>query len=58
MKGFKTVVFGLLLALTAVFSDATVQAFVNEHFQAVGAAIGTIVIVLRAITNSDIFKNE
>lgn len=58
MKGFKTIAFGITLILTAVFSDAAVQAFVAEHFQVVGSSIGVIVIALRAITNSGIFKSE
>lgn len=58
MKGFKTIAFGITLILTAVFSDAAVQAFVAEHFKTVGASIGLVVIALRAITNSGILKSE
>ncbi len=58
MKGFKTILFGILLVLTSVFSNAEVQTFVAENLPAVGSAIGTIVIVLRAITSSGIFGKE
>ncbi len=58
MKGFKTVVYGVLIALLAIFGDETVQQFVNENFQAVGVFLGTGVILLRTITSSPIFKQE
>lgn len=58
MKGFKTVIFGLALALIAVFSNAEMQAFIAENIPAVGGSIGTIVIILRALTTSTIFKKE
>lgn len=57
-KGWKTLVFGALLVLISIFSNAEVQAFVGEHLPVVGSITGTIVIVLRAITTSAIFKNE
>lgn len=56
MKGFKTVAFGVALALTAVFSSPEMQAFVAAHLPAVGGSIGLIVIILRAITASPIFS--
>jgi len=55
LSGWKTVIFGLALSLTAIFSSADLQAFVGLHFEWFGAAAGAIVIVLRAITTSPIF---
>jgi hypothetical protein len=56
MKGFKTFAFGVLIAATAVLSSPEVQAFVGEHLPEVGAAVGTAIVILRALTNSPIFK--
>lgn len=58
MRGYKTVIFGVLLAASAAVSDASMQAFIAEHIPAAGMAIGTAVIVLRALTSSAIFKKE
>jgi hypothetical protein len=57
-KGFKTVAFGVLLAALAVFSNAEMQQFVAEHLPEVGGFVGTIVVILRALTNSPIGKKE
>ena len=54
-SGWKTVIFGLALGLTAVFSSAELQEFVSQHFEWFGGAAGAIVIILRAITTSPIF---
>lgn len=58
MKGWKTVIFGLLLALISVFSSADMQAFFAEHVQWLGGLTGVIVIGLRAVTSSPIFKSD
>lgn len=57
MGGFKTVIFGVLLALTAIFSTPEMQAFISENIPAVGGAIGTIVVILRFLTASPIFSS-
>lgn len=57
MKGWKTVLFGILLALLSVLSNADMQAFVAEHLPSVGAATGAIVVILRALTSSSIFSS-
>ena len=54
--GWKTVAFGAALALISVLSSPEVQAFVGQHLPWVGGITGTLVVVLRAITNSPIFK--
>lgn len=58
MKGFKTVTFGVLLALLSVFSNAEMQQFVSENLPTIGGFTGTIVVILRAITDSPMFKRE
>lgn len=57
MKGFKTIGYGVSIMLLAVFASPDVQAFVMEHFKAVGSFMGLGVIILRAITDSSIFKS-
>lgn len=57
MKGYKTVIFGVLLAVTSVLSNADMQAFIAAHVPAIGGSIGAIVIGLRAISTSSIFKS-
>jgi len=56
MRGFKTVAFGVLLAATSILSNQEMALFISEHLPSVGGAIGTIIVVLRAITSSSIFK--
>ena len=56
MKGFKTIIYGVLIALIAVLGDDSVKLFVSENFAAVGGLLGTGVVVLRAVTNSAMFK--
>lgn len=56
MQGFKTVIFAILLALTSIFADPSMQAFVAEHLPWVGSSIAAILVVLRALTASSIFK--
>jgi len=56
MKGFKTIGFGILLAILSIFSNPDMVAFISENIPAVGTSIGGIVIVLRAVTSSAIFN--
>ena len=58
LKGFKTVAFGAILALLAIFSDPDMQAWVAENIPAVGSVISVIIVTLRALTSSSIFKRE
>ena len=55
-SGYKTVVFGVLLALIAIFSSPDMQAYFADNLPWVGSLVGTIIVVLRAITTSSIFK--
>lgn len=58
MKGMKTVVFGLFIAALSVLSNADMQAWFAEYLPWVGGMTGTAIIILRAITNSPIFKKS
>ena len=58
MTGYKTVIFGALLALISIFSNTEMQGWIMENFEAVGGLTGVAVIVLRAITSSAIFKKS
>ena len=56
MTGWKTVAYGLLIALTAALSSAELQQLISENIPVVGGAIGTGIVILRALTSSSIFK--
>ena len=57
-KGFKTIVYGAALILGSALANPEVVEWVTEHFAITGGAIGTGVIILRAITSSPIFRKE
>ena len=57
-KGWKTVIFGILLALISILSNEEMKQFLVENVEWIGGSIGTIVVVLRALTNSSIFSKE
>ncbi len=57
-SGFKTVAFGVLIALIAIFSSPDMQAFFAENLPWLGGLVGTIIVVLRAVTDSSIFKGK
>ncbi len=56
MKGYKTVGFGVLLGLLSIFSNPDMQAWAAEHIPELGGSIGTIVVILRALTANPIFN--
>lgn len=56
MKGFKTVILGVLIAAISALSSPEMQAFVAENFAGVGATLGTLVVIMRALTNSPMFS--
>lgn len=56
MKGWKTVTFGVLLGLIAVFSNTDMQAWISQYVPEIGGLIGTAIIILRALTTSTVFK--
>ena len=58
MKGWKTIVYGILIAISSIASGADMQQFVADHLPAVGGLMGTAVIILRVLTTSAIFTKE
>ena len=58
LRGFKTVAAGLAIAATAIFSNPEMQAFISEHIPWIGGSIGGIIIGLRALTSSSIFRSS
>lgn len=56
LKGWKTVAFGVLLALTTLFSSPEMQVFIGENIPWLGPVTATIVVVLRAVSTSAIFN--
>ncbi len=56
VKGFRTIAFGVLTAALAVFSSPEIQAFFAEHMELIGGGVGTIIIILRALTDSPMFR--
>lgn len=58
MKKSKTILFGVLVILGAIFADPESKAFIMEHFPSIGGAIGGIIIVLRVVTNSPLFNKS
>ena len=58
MKGYKTIVYGVLLAGLSVLSNPEMQAWVGENLPYVGSGIATGIIILRAFTNSPMFKKS
>ncbi len=58
MKGYKTVIFGILIAVTGALSTPEMQAFVAMHIPSVSGFLGLAVILLRTITTSPVFKDD
>ena len=58
MKGFKTIAYGALLAALSILSNPEMQIWVGENLPYVGSGIATGIIILRALTNSPMFKKE
>ena len=56
VKGFKTTAFGVLIAALAVFSSPEMQTFFAEHMKMIGGGVGTIIVILRVLTDSPMFK--
>ncbi|KKL90576.1 hypothetical protein LCGC14_1903260 [marine sediment metagenome] len=58
MKGWKTIAFGILVAVLGALSSADMQSWVLENFEWTTGGLGTIIVILRALTTSSIFKKE
>lgn len=58
MKGWKTVAFGILVAVLGAISDADTQIWITENLPWVSGGLGTAIIILRALTTSAIFSKK
>lgn len=58
MKGFKTVAFGVVLAALSILSNEEMRAFVAGYMPEIGSSIGAMIIFLRWLTTSPIFKKD
>ena len=58
MKGWRTVLFGVLVALTSMLASPDMQAFIASHIPGLGAVVGTLIVILRALTTSTIFSGQ
>ncbi|KKL25242.1 hypothetical protein LCGC14_2407310 [marine sediment metagenome] len=58
MKGWKTTVFGVLIAVLGALTSADMQAWIMENFPWVSGGLGTAIIILRALTTSPIFEKK
>ena len=58
MKGWRTVLFGVFIGLTAILASPEMQAFIAAHIPGLGAVVGTIIVILRALTTSSIFTGQ
>ena len=54
--GFKTVAYGVCIGLIGALSTPEMQVFIGAHIPSLSAAIGTGIVVLRAMTSSAIFN--
>jgi len=58
MKGWRTVLFGVCVALTGILASPDMQAFIAAHIPGLSAVVGTIIVILRALTTSSIFTGQ
>jgi len=58
MKGYKTLVFAALVALTSFLASPEVSQFVADNLPWVGGGLATLIAVLRAVTSSPMLKKE
>jgi len=57
-QGFKTFIFGLFLVLLGGLESSEFTTFVAQHPGGFSSAVGTLIIVLRFLTKTSIFKKE
>lgn len=55
VKGYKTIIFAVLVALAGFLASPEVTQFVADNLPGVSVGLSTIIIVLRAVTSSPIF---
>ena len=56
MKGYKTLGFAALVALTSFLASPEVTQWVAEHLPEVGGGLAAAIAALRAVTNSPMMK--
>lgn len=56
MKGFKTTAFGVLTAAVSLLSGPEMTAWIAEYLPWVGTGVGLVVVWLRYVTDSPMFK--
>lgn len=58
MKGFRTLGFAALVALTSFLASDEVRQFVAENLPWFGAGLATVIAVLRAVTTGPVFNKR
>jgi tellurite resistance protein TehA-like permease len=58
MKGWKTILFGVATALLGVLQSTEITNIVAQYPGGVTTTIGFLVVALRLITTSSVFKKE
>lgn len=58
LAGWKMVIYGVAVALLSVFSSVEMQAYVAANLPWFGGISGLLIVILRAITSSPIFKKN
>ena len=58
IKGRRTIIVALLIAISGFLADANVQTYIAQNLPWATTGVAAIMIVLRAITNSPIGKPE
>ena len=58
LRGYKTVIFAVLLGAVTALSNVEMQIFITQHIQWLGPFVGVLVVGLRALTVSPIFKKD
>jgi len=57
-QGWKTVVFGVMLVLLALFTNEEMVSYIEDYIPWLFGSIGIIVIILRTLTKSPIFEKK
>lgn len=52
MKGIKTLTFGALVGLSGLLANEEFKAFLIDNYGFTAAGLGTVIVVLRALTDS------
>ena len=58
ITGYKTFGMAVILGLITALSSAEMQVFIAENVTWLGPVLGTVIILLRALTTTPIFKKD